>query len=84
LFTLRARQVFLSEACLLSQVWHKPGISQTGVAYLLDLETMSVVRHADSLEQADLLQRRPHAGWGSCRRTGVSDPRQYGRRRWRI
>jgi MarR family len=59
---------------LLSQVWHKPGISQTGVAYLLNLETMSVVRRADSLEQADLLQRRPHAGWGSCRRTGVSDP----------
>jgi MarR family transcriptional regulator for hemolysin len=42
-------------------VWHEPGISQAGVANLLDMETISVVRLVDSLEQAELLQRRPHA-----------------------
>jgi MarR family transcriptional regulator for hemolysin len=51
----------LSEATLLSQVWHEPGISQAGVANLLDMETISVVRLVDSLEHAKLLQRRPHA-----------------------
>ena len=51
----------LSEAALLSQVWHEPGISQAGVAILLDMETISVVRLVDSLESARLLQRRPHA-----------------------
>jgi MarR family transcriptional regulator for hemolysin len=51
----------LSEATLLSQVSHEPGISQAGVANLLDMETISVVRLVDSLEHARLLQRRPHA-----------------------
>lgn len=51
----------LSEAALLSQVWHEPGNSQAGVANLLDMETISVVRLVDSLEHAKLLQRRPHA-----------------------
>lgn len=51
----------LSEAALLAQVWHEPGISQAGVANLLDMETISVVRLVDSLEHASLLQRRPHA-----------------------
>src|SRR5271170_8514737 len=51
----------LSEAALLSQVWHEPGISQAGVANLLDMETISVVRLVDSLEHAGLLERRPHA-----------------------
>jgi MarR family transcriptional regulator, transcriptional regulator for hemolysin len=50
-----------SEASLLSQVWHESGISQARVAHLLDLETISVVRLVDSLEQAGLLERRPHA-----------------------
>jgi MarR family transcriptional regulator, transcriptional regulator for hemolysin len=51
----------LSEAALLSQVWREPGISQAGVANLLDMETISVVRLVDTLEHAKLLQRRPHA-----------------------
>ncbi|HEY2616858.1 MAG TPA: MarR family transcriptional regulator [Acetobacteraceae bacterium] len=50
----------LSEASLLSQVWHEPGISQARIAWLLDLETISVVRLVDSLERAELLERRPH------------------------
>jgi DNA-binding MarR family transcriptional regulator len=50
----------LSEASLLWQVMHAPGISQSGAASLLDLETISVVRLVDSLEQAGLLERRPH------------------------
>ena len=50
-----------SEASLLSQVWREPGVSQARIAHLLDLETISVVRLVDSLEQAGLLERRPHA-----------------------
>jgi DNA-binding MarR family transcriptional regulator len=50
----------LSEASLLWQVLQEPGISQSGVANLLDLETISVVRLVDSLEGAGLLERRPH------------------------
>jgi MarR family transcriptional regulator, transcriptional regulator for hemolysin len=51
----------LSEASLLSQVCHEPGINQARIAWLLDLETISVVRLVDSLQQAGLLERRPHA-----------------------
>ncbi len=51
----------LSAASLLSQVWREPGISQVRIACLLDLETISVVRLVDSLQQAGLLERRPHA-----------------------
>jgi len=50
----------LSEASLLWQVKQEPGISQSGVATLLDLETISVVRLVDSLQRACLLERRPH------------------------
>jgi len=50
-----------SEASLLMQVFYEPGINQVGVTNLLDLETISVVRLVDSLEEAGLLQRRPHA-----------------------
>jgi MarR family transcriptional regulator for hemolysin len=50
----------LSEASLLSQVWHEPGINQAGIANTLDLETISVVRLVDGLEHSGLLQRRPH------------------------
>jgi len=64
-FVLHAREaelpLNLSEASLLSQVSHEPGISQARVANLPDMETISVVRLVDSLEQANLLQRRPHA-----------------------
>ena len=49
-----------SEASLLVQVFHEPGINQAGVANLLDMETITVVRLVDCLEQAGLLQRRPH------------------------
>ena len=50
-----------SEASLLLQVFHEPGINQAGVANVLDMETISVVRLVDGLEQAGLLERRPHA-----------------------
>jgi MarR family transcriptional regulator for hemolysin len=50
-----------SEASLLMQVFDEPGINQAGVANVLDMETISVVRLVDSLEQAGLLERRPHA-----------------------
>ena len=50
-----------SEASLLLQVFYEPGIKQIGVANMLDMETISVVRLVDSLEEAGLVQRRPHA-----------------------
>jgi DNA-binding MarR family transcriptional regulator len=49
-----------SEATLLLQVFHDPGINQVGIANLLDMETISVVRLVDGLEQAGLVERRPH------------------------
>jgi len=64
-FVHHARQAGLaltgSEASLLLQVHHEPGINQIGVANLLDLETISVVRLVDGLARAGLLERRPHA-----------------------
>ncbi|HTU55955.1 MAG TPA: MarR family transcriptional regulator [Acetobacteraceae bacterium] len=50
-----------SEASLLLQVFHDPGIKQIGVAIMLDMEAISIVRLVDSLEEAGLVQRRPHA-----------------------
>jgi MarR family transcriptional regulator for hemolysin len=50
-----------SEASLLIQVFDEPGINQAGVANLLDMETISVVRLVDGLERAGLLERRRHA-----------------------
>ncbi len=47
-----------SEASLLLQVYYEPGIKQVGVATMLDMETISVVRLVDSLEEAGLIERR--------------------------
>jgi DNA-binding MarR family transcriptional regulator len=96
-FTMRARQVFRS-ACPRRACSRRYGMNRGSAkrAYLLDLETMSVVRHAHSLEQADPLQRRPHATDRRVRTLWLTPageavvaqvrqiPRQYGRRRWRI
>ena len=49
-----------SEASLLLQVFYEPGVKQVRVAMLLDMETISVVRLVDGLEEAGLLERRPH------------------------
>ncbi len=49
-----------SEASLLLQVFYEPGVKQVRVATLLDMETISVVRLVDGLEEAGLLERRPH------------------------
>ena len=49
-----------SEAALLLQVLHEPGIHPAGVASLFDIESISVVRLVDGLEAAGLLARRPH------------------------
>ena len=50
-----------SAASLLLRVQDEPGINQARVASLLDVETISVVRLVDGLEQGGLLERRPHA-----------------------
>ena len=50
-----------SEASLLWQVFHEPGINQARVAVQLDIETISVARLVDGLEQAGLLERRTRA-----------------------
>ena len=50
-----------SEASLLWQVSHAPGIIQAAVAQHLDMETISVARLVDGLERAGLLERRAHA-----------------------
>jgi MarR family transcriptional regulator, transcriptional regulator for hemolysin len=50
-----------SEASLLWQVFHEPGTNQAKVASELDIETITVVRLVDSLEEAGLIERRPHS-----------------------
>ena len=63
-FVYHARKAELpvngSEASLLSAVFYEPGINQAGVASMLDMETISVVRLVDGLEQTGLVERRPH------------------------
>ncbi len=54
-------QLNRSEASLLWQVFHEPGTNQAKVASELDIETITVVRLVDSLEEAGLLERRPHS-----------------------
>ena len=59
----RARGVPLnrSEASVLIHVDREPGMSQSQLAEQLDLEAISLVRLIDSLQEAGLVERRPHA-----------------------
>jgi MarR family transcriptional regulator, transcriptional regulator for hemolysin len=63
-FVQRAREAGLplnrSEAAVLVHVSQYPGTSQARVASALDIETISVVRLIDTLQQAGLIERRPH------------------------
>jgi MarR family transcriptional regulator, transcriptional regulator for hemolysin len=63
-FVQRAREAGLplnrSEAGVLVQVSHEPGINLVGIAAVMDLETISVVRLVDGMEAAQLVERRPH------------------------
>ncbi len=63
-FVQHAREAGLrlnrSEAAVLVHVFHAPGISQATLATYLDIETISVVRLIDSLQAAELIERRPH------------------------
>lgn len=63
-FVQRAREAGLplnrSEAAVLVHVSQCPGTSQARVASALDIETISVVRLIDTLQEAGLIERRPH------------------------
>jgi MarR family transcriptional regulator, transcriptional regulator for hemolysin len=63
-FLQRAREVGLplnrSEAAVLMHVEHAPGLSQVQLAEQLDMEAISLVRLIDSLQEAGLIERRPH------------------------
>jgi MarR family transcriptional regulator, transcriptional regulator for hemolysin len=64
-FVQRAREVGLplnrSEASVLVAVEREPGLSQAQLAARLDMEAISLVRLIDSLQEAELIERRPHA-----------------------
>jgi len=64
-FVQRSREVGLplnrSEAAVLVHVDRAPGQSQVQLAEQLDLEPISLVRLIDSLQEAGLIERRPHA-----------------------
>jgi MarR family transcriptional regulator for hemolysin len=64
-FVRRARAVGLSinrsEAAVLVHVNREPGISQAQLADQLDMEAISLVRLIDTLQEAGLIERRPHA-----------------------
>jgi len=63
-FVQRAKEAGLnlnrSEALVLVHVAQSPGTSQTGLATALDIEAISVVRLIDTLQDAGLIERRPH------------------------
>lgn len=63
-FVQRAREAGLhlnrSEAAVLVYVSQSPGTSQVRLADALDIETISVVRLIDTLQDAGLIERRPH------------------------
>ncbi len=63
-FVHRAREIGLnlnrSEAAVLVYVSQSPGTSQARLANALDMETISVVRLIDTLQDAGLIERRPH------------------------
>jgi MarR family transcriptional regulator, transcriptional regulator for hemolysin len=50
-----------SEASVLVLVDREPGLSQVQIAEQLDMEAISLVRLIDSLQEAGLIERRPHA-----------------------
>jgi DNA-binding MarR family transcriptional regulator len=64
-FVQRAREMGLpinrSEAAVLVHVDRDPGMSQAQLAEQLDMEAISLVRLIDSLQEAGLVERRPHA-----------------------
>jgi DNA-binding MarR family transcriptional regulator len=64
-FVQRSRELGLplnrSEAAVLVHVDRDPGMSQAQLAEQLDLEPISLVRLIDSLQEAGLIERRPHA-----------------------
>jgi MarR family transcriptional regulator, transcriptional regulator for hemolysin len=61
----RSREVGLplnrSEAAVLVHVDREPGMSQVQLAEQMDMEAISLVRLIDSLQEAGLIERRPHA-----------------------
>jgi MarR family transcriptional regulator, transcriptional regulator for hemolysin len=63
-FVQRAKEAGLhlnrSEALVLVHVSESPGTSQARLANALDIETISVVRLIDTLQDAGLIERRPH------------------------
>jgi len=63
-FVQRAKEAGLhlnrSEALVLVHVSQSPGTSQARLANALDIETISVVRLIDTLQDAGLIERRPH------------------------
>ena len=64
-FVQRSRELGLplnrSEAAVLVHVDREPGMSQAQLAEQLDMEAISLVRLIDSLQEAGLIERRPHA-----------------------
>ena len=63
-FDRRAQQVGLSRSQWLVLAWLKrnEGISQSGLAELLEMSPMTLVRLIDKLEAVGLVQRRPRPG----------------------
>jgi DNA-binding MarR family transcriptional regulator len=79
-FVRRAREVGLplnrSEASVLVHVDREPGISQAHLAEQLDMEPISLVRLIDSLQEAGLIERRPHAHDRRIRTLWLTDAAQ--------
>jgi MarR family transcriptional regulator for hemolysin len=61
-FDRRAQKFELSRAQWQVLAWLKrnEGISQTGLADILEMSPMTLMRHVDKLEASGLVERRPH------------------------
>jgi MarR family transcriptional regulator, transcriptional regulator for hemolysin len=79
-FVRRARETGLplnrSEASVLVHVDREPGICQAHLAEQLDMEPISLVRLIDSLQEAGLIERRPHAHDRRVRTLWLTDAAQ--------
>lgn len=62
-FEQRARQAGLtrSQWHVLSMLSHNEGIHQKGLADLLEIESITLVRLLDKMQERGLIERRPHA-----------------------
>jgi DNA-binding MarR family transcriptional regulator len=74
-FEQESRDIPMTSAQLqiVARLKHHEGLSQAGLAALLDLEPMTLSRHLDRMEAAGLVERRPDPNDRRARRLFLTD-----------